>query len=118
MEVDLCGVFVKQQFYTGNLHEAVLLYTNTAGYKARVVERSYLPVLQKYNRRSDKWDTVLSFDKSLPLAVALNPVLDQNLIPLVDLEPATPAATPATAPAARPAAEPAADPTPPVELPA
>ena len=56
-------------------------------------------MLQKYNRRTDKWDNVLSFDKSLPLAAALHPVLNVNLIPLVDLEPADDAAAAATHPA-------------------
>ena len=45
------------------------------GARVRLVERTYLPVLQEFNQQTQKWEHIMSFDKNLPLNAALNPVL-------------------------------------------
>jgi hypothetical protein len=53
-----------------------------AGHTVRVVERGYLPVLQKKGD-DDRWSNILTFDKTLPLQAALHPVLPLHLRELV-----------------------------------
>jgi hypothetical protein len=55
--------------------------------RVRLVERTYLPVLQKYNETTEKWDNIMEFKKDLPLQVALKPTLPGNLIEVINLEP-------------------------------
>ena len=52
--------------------------------KVRLVERTYLPVLQKLNVNTDKWDIIMEFKKNVPLHVALKPTLPAHM---ADLEP-------------------------------
>ena len=59
---------------------------NAAGVKVRVVERSYLPVLQRFNVAQDKWNNLLIFDRKLPLDEALNPVMSHVELPVVEVE--------------------------------
>ena len=57
-----------------------------ANCNVRLVERSYPPVLQKKNPTTERWDTILEFNKKLPLQAALNPVLHDAHIPVVNVE--------------------------------
>lgn len=49
-----------------------------AGHTVRVVERGYLPVLQKQGP-DHRWSNILTFDKTLSLQAALSPVLPAHL---------------------------------------
>ena len=78
---------------------------NGLGHECRVVERGYFPQLQikRVNGADFKWETILSFNKKLPLEVALNPVLPRLDIPVIDVDdgpvvPNRPAAVPGVQP--------------------
>ena len=58
-----------------------------AGKKGRVVERTYLPVLQTFNVTTEKWDNIMDFDKRKPLQQALNPTLPAHISVIVNSVP-------------------------------
>ena len=57
----------------------------STGLKVRVVERSYLPVLQQFNVTTNKWVNLMIFDKKQPLHEALNPVLANIDLPVIEI---------------------------------
>ena len=56
------------------LTEKYRLKTDEGITKVRLVERGYLPILQKFNEVTKKWDNIMTFDKTKPLLQALHPV--------------------------------------------
>ena len=81
---------------------------NGLGHECRVVERGYFPQLQikKVNGTEFKWETILSFNKKLPLEIALNPVLPRLDVPVINVDDGTIVPNP---PAAVPGIQPLGD---------